>query len=142
MWYKVFEKLFDLKKLNFNYLSLSKAFEIVFLSFPTMLIAFFVFNRIFYLTYEYRISRHFRPYSFLLMIYFLGIREDISYLSFLSFSNGMNLFSFKFQDKLGHIAWIFVFFLLILFCSGGYFNAKILYNKLSKHFINGFFPKL
>jgi hypothetical protein len=118
------------------------AFELIFYSFPTMLLVFFVFNKIFYLTFEYRISRHFRPFSFLLMIYFLGIGEDISYLSFLSFNNGMNLFSFKFQDKIGHIAWILVFFLLVLFCSGGYFVAKIIYNKLSKHFIDGFFAKL
>jgi hypothetical protein len=118
------------------------AFEIVFFSFPTTLLVFFIFNLIFCLTFEYRISRYFRPFSFLLMIYFLGIGEDISYLSFLSFNNGMNLFSFKFQDKLGHIVWLFVFFLLALFCSGGYFVARFVYDKLSKHFIDGFFPKL
>ncbi len=104
------------------------AFEIVFFSIPTMLTLFFVLNKIFYLTFEYRISRYFRPFSFLLMIYFLGIGEDISYLSFLSFSNAMNLFFFKFQDKLGHAVWIFVFFLLVFFCSAGYFVAKFLYN--------------
>ncbi len=106
-----------------------------------MLIVFFVFNTIFYLTFKFRISKYFRPFSFLLMIYFLGIGGDISYLSFLSFNNAMNLFSFKFQDKIGHIAWIFVFFLIVLFCAGAYFLAKILYDKLSKYFIDGFFPK-
>ena len=106
------------------------SFENSFYSLPSKLLVSLILMGLFYLTFDYRISRHFRPYSFFFTIYVLTFENDISYLSFLSFSNAMNLFSFKFQDKIGHIIWVFVFFLLILFCVGGFFLSRILYKKL------------
>lgn len=104
------------------------------------LIVFLVLRKLFYLTFNYRVSRHYRLYSFYLTIYVMNFEGDISYLSFISFNNAMNLFSFTFQDKFGHIIWAFVFFLLIFFCVGSSFMVKIVYHKLSKHFITDLFP--
>ena len=106
------------------------SFENSFYSLPSTLLVSLILMGLFYLTFDYRISRYFRPYSLFFTFYVLTFENDISYLSFLSFSNAMNLFSYKFQDKIGHIIWVFVFFLLILFCVGGFFLSRILYKKL------------
>ena len=52
---------------------------------PFTLVSVFIFNRIFYILFNYKISQWFRHYSFWLILVDLLIQNNLQYFTFLGF---------------------------------------------------------
>ena len=113
---------------------MDSSFEIFTYSLATTLITFYTLRVLFYMTFRYRISRHFRRYSFFITIMINLLEVNLIYLALASTNNLQTAFSFKFQDKLCQVFCILTTFLVLLYSVGMSFLIKILYAKTFKKF--------
>ena len=104
-------------------------------SIPLTLVAVFLFNRIFYLLFNYEISKFLRPYSFWLILFDLLIQNNIEYFTFLGFRTFSVPQSYNFINKLLNGSTSLFFFLLLFCVFGSYALYYYCYRKLARYFL-------
>ena len=87
----------DIERKNNLFIDSTMDFFVFFV--PLTLVSVFLFNRIFYLLFNYEISKYLRPYSFLLIIFELLIQNNVEFFTFLSFRSMEISFSLNFTSK-------------------------------------------
>ena len=66
---------------------------------PYILVNTFLFNKLFYILFDYKVSQWFRPYSFWLILLELLVQNNLQFFTFLGFRNLLTMFSFSFSSK-------------------------------------------
>jgi len=101
-----------------------------------VVLLFFLLNTLFYILFNYKISRFLRKFSFKFTLFMMLLNNNIVYLAYASFHNVVVFFSFKFQDKLGQVIWILILYGMVLLSVAGFFLIYYLHEKLSKYFLD------
>ena len=100
----------------------------------------FLFYRIFYLLFDYEISKYFRPYSFSLIAFEMLIQNNVEFFSFLGFRSLTKIsFAFNFISKLMINLGIVMMFLTVIGAVSSYFIYYYRYKKLAKYFLVNMF---
>ena len=107
---------------------------------PCTLIIVFLFYRIFYLLFDYEISKYFRPYSFSLIAFEMLIQNNVEFFSFLGFRSLTKIsFAFNFISKLMINLGIVMMFITVIGAVSSYFVYYYRYKKLAKYFLVNMF---
>ena len=117
-------------------------FELLLFTIPSGLALYVVYRILYCVLFKFKISRFARKFSFSLMLLAFILEANLLYLGFTSMSHVQVLFSFKFLDKLGHLFWLLVTLVIVLFCFGNFYMAKYLYLNMSVYFIEDCLMKI
>jgi hypothetical protein len=107
-------------------------FANIFLTFAV----YFVFHMLFWLTFNFKISVLFRPFTLWPTFIMMFLEGNVQYLSYLFSSEAQNFFAFNFHQKINLIFVLTVFFLVVIFCSGSMLIFKQHYGGLTKYLID------
>ena len=108
-------------------------------SVPYCLIVFFLFNRLFYVLYNYEISSYIRIFSFWGFLYQMIIESNVEWFVFLGARYSKTMFSFNFGDKMWIIGFSLFFYIVFAGSICSYFLFYYFYDKLSKYFMTNVF---
>ena len=108
-------------------------------SVPLILGLEFIFYRLFFLLFDYEVSKYFRPYSFKLVLLELLIQNNLEYFSFLGCRAVDVMFSFSITSKCWNAFAIFFMFAVVFctFCSYRLYYSY--YVKLAKYFLSNMY---
>ena len=101
---------------------------------PFTSLMFICFNLLFRLLYQYKISIFLREYSFWMFLCVMLYDGNLTYFSFIFFSDVRIGFRTDFISKMQSVFIISLFYLTVVFCVCGFIIAQILYGKLSIYF--------
>ena len=103
---------------------------------PVVLLVFLLHRFIFYKTFEYRISRHFRKSSINYYLIFFLAEGNFEYLCYCCFNQSQMLYFFNFVDKINAFVWLIFFFFATIHAFGSFYITYWLYPTLSSKFID------
>ena len=118
-----------------NNFLISSTLDYLILSVPSMIIMVFLLNRIFYLLFNYEISKYIRPYSFWLILLDLTFQNNIEFFTFLSFRAIFTMFSFNFSTKALNAFSIIFLFITFICMTSSYTIYYHRYRKLARYFL-------
>jgi hypothetical protein len=102
---------------------------------PAALIVVLICRKVFFLLWDYRISKILRPYSFWLILLEIFVINNIEFFSFLGFRAWQVGFSFGIQSKILVGFSTLLFFITIFAAFGGYLLIYCRYGGLGKYFL-------
>ena len=106
---------------------------------PLILIIVFLFNRLFYCLFNFRISIFFRPFSFWWTLFEMLIQGNVEMFTFLALRNCLTPYSFDLPSKLLQVLMIMMFFLVVMASYASYFLYYQQYRKLARYFLVNMF---
>ncbi len=95
----------------------------------------FLYNRIFYLLFNYPVSIFLRSYSFWLILLDLLIQRNIEFFTFIICRSIQVMVNFNFTTKLFNTLTILLGFILIICVIGSYAFYYFQYRKLGRYFL-------
>ena len=113
---------------------------------PLVFVTVFLFNRVFYLLFNYEVSSWLRPDSFWWILLELLVQNNIEYFAFLGIRTMETMFSFSFSSKAINgffIVFVFIVFMTALTSYSFYlrqytpFNCR--YGKLARYFLSNLY---
>lgn len=102
---------------------------------PFTLVTVFIWNRVFYLLINYRISLYLRPYSFWFIIADLLIQNNIEFFTFLSFRSVNTMFSYDISSKLMNIVPVIFLFIVFSYVVYSYLFYYYKYGIMARYFL-------
>ena len=99
----------------------------------------FILYKIFFLIFNYEISKYLRPYSFLLIFFDLVIQSNVEYFTFLGLRTLITSFSFNYISKFLILIGIIMMFITVLCSISSYFLYYYKYGKLGRYFLVNLF---
>ena len=106
---------------------------------PLIVLAVFVFNRLFYCLFNFKLSIFFRPYSFWWMLFEMLVQGNVEMFTFLALRNCLTPYSFDLPSKLLQVLMLVMFFLVVLASYASYFLYYQQYRKLARYFLVNMF---
>ena len=106
---------------------------------PLILLVVFLFNRLFYCLFNFKVSIFFRPYSFWWILFEILIQGNVEMFTFLALRNCLTPYSFDLPSKLLQVLMILMFFLVVLASYASYFLYYQQYRKLARYFLVNMF---
>lgn len=106
---------------------------------PLTLILVLLWNKVFYLLFNYRISSYLRPYSFWLIVADILIQNNIEFFTFLGLRSLDTMFSFNFSTKALNAFSIIFIFIIISCVAYSYLLYYYKYGKLARYFLVNMF---
>lgn len=123
-----------LESRNNNFL-IDSVMEFLIFYIPFTLATVFLWNKVFYLLFNYEASKFLRPYSFWLIIADLLIQNNIQFFTFIGFRTILVFIQFNFATKTMNAFNVFFIFIIIVCVTCSYTFYYYKYEKLARYFL-------